>query len=143
MEQRRRASDTNKLLMERIYELINGGDLSGADEVIAEDMIEHEDQPDVEQGREGFKSFVQRMRSAFPDLRFTVVDMVAEDEQVAALVTVTGTHQGEFLGVAPTGREIRLTAIDIVRFADGRAAEHWGVTDAMTLMQQLGAVPSA
>ena len=142
MEQRRRTSDTNKLLMARVYDAINAGDLDAVDDVVAEEIVEHEEFPGVEQGREGFKKFFHTLRAGFPDLRFTVVDMVAEDEQVAALVTVTGTHRGDFLGVEPSGREIRLSAIDIVRFVDGKAIEHWGVMDAMTLMQQLGAAAS-
>src|SRR5438067_8959733 len=143
MEQRRRASDVNKELMRRLYdEVINTGEVDRADELVADDLIEHEEFPGITQGLTGFKQFFGQLRTSFPDIHFAVQDMVAEGDTVAALVTVTGTQEGEFLGIPPTGRSIRLTAIDIIRFDDGKAVEHWGVTDALAMMEQLGVTPA-
>ncbi len=138
-------TEDNKSIMRRAYdEILNEGNIDVADEVIAEDMTEHEQFPGLEPGREGFKGFVRMFREAFPDLQVTVEDMIAEDDRVAARVTMRGTHQGVFLGIDPTGNQIEVPVVDIVRFADGMAVEHWGVTDNMAMMVQLGvADPSA
>ncbi len=138
-------AEDNKSIMRRAYdEILNEGNIDVADEVIAEDMTEHEQFPGLEPGREGFKGFVTMFREAFPDLQVTVEDMIAEDDKVAARVTMRGTHQGKFLGIDPTGNQIEVPVVDIVRFADGMAVEHWAVTDNMAMMVQLGvADPSA
>jgi steroid delta-isomerase-like uncharacterized protein len=132
-------TEDNKSIMRRAYdEILNEGRLDVADEIIAEDMTEHEQFPGLEPGREGFKSFVTMFREAFPDLQVTVEDMIAEDDKVAARVTMRGTHQGKFLGIPPSGNRIEVPVVDIVRFADGMGVEHWGVTDNMAMMVQLG-----
>jgi steroid delta-isomerase-like uncharacterized protein len=133
-------AEDNKSIMQRAYdEILNEGNLELADEIVAEDLTEHEQFPGLEPGREGFKGFVTMFREAFPDLQVTVEDMIAEGDRVAARVTMRGTHQGEFLGIAGTGNRIEVPGVDIVRFSDGMAVEHWGVTDNMALMVQLGA----
>lgn len=132
-------TEDNKSIMRRAYdEILNEGNLDVADEIIAEDMTEHEQFPGLEPGREGFKGFVTMFREAFPDLQVTVEDMIAEDDKVAARVTMRGTHQGKFLGIPPSGNRIEVPVVDIVRFADGMGVEHWGVTDNMAMMVQLG-----
>ena len=80
--------------------------------------------------------------NVFPDLTFSAEDMIAEGDKVAVRFTMRGTHKGEFMGVPATGKQFEVSGIDIVRFAGGKAVEHWGVTDTMAMMQQLGAVPS-
>ncbi len=133
-------TDDNKSIMRRAYdEILNEGRLEVADELIAEDMIEHERFPGLESGREGFKTFVTTFREAFPDLQVTVEDMIAEGDKVAARATMRGTHQGEFLGIPPSGNSIEVPVVDIARFADGMGVEHWRVTDNMAMMVQLGA----
>jgi len=134
-------SEGNKALMRQIYDVINTGDVDRADELLAEDMVEHEEFPGLDPGREGFKQFVRTFRSAFPDLRFEIEDMIAEGDRVAARVTMTGTHEGEFMGMPATGKQIRVSSIDIGRFENGKGVEHWGATDTMAMMQQLGALP--
>jgi predicted ester cyclase len=81
-------------------------------------------------------------RDAFPDLRFTAEDIIAEGDKVAARYTMRGTHQGEFMGVAPTGNRIEVTGIDIVRFEGGKMVEHWANSDELGMMQQLGVIPA-
>ena len=138
-------SAQNKAVLQRMYDIINSGDLSRAEEVMTPDAVEHEEVPGVPpgtQGIEAFRHFVTMFRAAFPDLRITEEDVIAEGDKVAARFTMRGTHRGEFMGIAPTGTSISVTGIDIVRFAGGRAVEHWGQTDAMGLLQQLGAIPA-
>jgi predicted ester cyclase len=80
--------------------------------------------------------------TAFPDLHFTVEDMIAEGDKVVARITMSGTQQGAFMGIPPTGKHVAFTAIDINRIAGGKSVEHWWEMDALGLMQQLGVVPA-
>lgn len=129
----------NKALMKRFYdEVANKGDLKLIDELIAADFVEHEDFPGLAEGREGLKQFFSMIRSAFDGFRMDIEDLVAEGDKVVARITMRGTHKGEFMGIKGTGKTISVSAIDILRYADGRAVEHWGVTDAMAMMEQLG-----
>ena len=142
MAEGKRASDRNKDLMRRFYdEVANQGNLDLIDELFTEDFVEHEEFPGLTRDREGVKQFFAMFRAAFPDATFTVENVVAEGDLAVANVMVSGTHQGEFLGVPPTGKPIEAREIDVVRFRDDRATEHWGVFDAMGLMMQIGALP--
>lgn len=133
----------NLALMNRIYnEFINQGKEEVFDELVSPEVVEHEELPGFEPNREGVKHYFQMMHTAFPDLHFQVDDIFASGDKVVARITVHGTHQGEFMGMQPSGKKIAVKGIDIVRFADGKLIEHWGVTDAMTMMQQLGAMPA-
>ncbi len=137
-------SAENKALMRRFYdEVNNGGAVALIDELFAADFVEHEEFPGLASGREGVKQFFTMIRTAFPDFRMDVDDLIAEGDKVVARSTMSGTHKGEFMGMAPSGKQFRVSAIDVVRFTDGKAVEHWGVTDAAGMMEQLGAVPAA
>jgi len=128
--------------MRRLYELINAGDIDGFDRVLAADFVEHEESPGLAPTREGVKEFFQMYRAAFPDLRFEPQDVLSSGDKVVARARATGTHEGEFMGMPPTGKRVDVQLIDIIRFGDdGLAHEHWGVFDALAMMQQLGAVP--
>ena len=104
--------------------------------------MDHEEGLGLPEGIEGVKAYIRMFHDAFPDIRATVEDVISEGDKVVARVTVRGTHEGELMGVAASGKSVQFESIDIVRVQDGKAAEHWGVTDAMTLMQQIGAVPA-
>ena len=128
--------------MRRLYDLINVGDVDGFDEVLAADFVEHEQTPGLAPTREGVKEFFRMYLAAFPDLRFDPEDVLSSGDKVVARTKATGTHEGEFMGMPPTGKRVDVQLIDIVRFGDdGLAHEHWGVFDALAMMQQLGAVP--
>jgi steroid delta-isomerase-like uncharacterized protein len=128
--------------MRRAYDLINAGDIDGFGELLADDFVEHEDSPGLEPTKEGVKALFRTYVAAFPDLRFNAEDVIASGDRVVARARVSGTHQGEFLGIPATGKSIDMQLIDIVRFRDdGLACEHWGVSDTLALMQQLGVVP--
>jgi steroid delta-isomerase-like uncharacterized protein len=139
-------TEQNKTNFKRLYEeVFNQGDLDVADELIGANVVEHQQQPGVTPdaaGPELVKQIARFFRSAFPDLHIAVNDLIAEGDRVAARVTISGTHQGEIMGIAPTGKRVEIRSIDIIRFEDGRAAEHWGETDIMSMMQQLGVVPA-
>jgi steroid delta-isomerase-like uncharacterized protein len=137
-------ADQNKDLARRFYdEVLSKGDLDRIPELCAEDVVDHEAPPEMPQGIEGVRAFVQMFRQGFPDLRASVEDMLEDGDRIAARVKFTGTHDGEFMGVPPSGAHIEIETIDIVRVVDGKAVEHWGVTDNLGLMQQIGAIPQA
>jgi steroid delta-isomerase-like uncharacterized protein len=128
--------------MRRAYDLLNAGDIDGFGDLLAEDFIEHEGLPGLDPGKEGVKAFFRMYRAAFPDLRMSPEDVLPSGDKVVARVRATGTHEGEFMGVPATGKGVDVQLVDIIRFGDdGLAREHWGVFDAMTMMQQLGAIP--
>ena len=91
-------------------------------------------------GAEALKEVFARLHRAFPDLHVTVEDLIAEGDKVVARNSVSGTHQGEYMGLPPTGRTVTYNEIFIVRFADGRIAETWGVVDVLSQMKQLGVI---
>jgi steroid delta-isomerase-like uncharacterized protein len=135
--------EQNRALTRRFYEeVVNGGNLNMIDELVSPDFVDHEALSGLAAGREGVKQFFSMLRIAFPDLRMNVEDLIAEGDKVVARSTMTGTHRGEFAGIVATGKTVNVSAIDIVRFADGKLAEHWGVTDTASLMEQLGALPA-
>lgn len=112
------------------------------DELVAPDARIRTPVPVGGSGPDVLKAVFGHLVTAFPDLRVTVEDMVAEGDKVVSRNTVTGTHRGEHLGIAPTGRHISYDEIFIVRFAGGRIAETWGVVDVLAQLRQLGAVPA-
>lgn len=128
--------------MRRMYETLSAGDIDGFADLIANDAVEHEELPALEPTKAGITTFFRAYLAAFPDLRMNAQDVVASGDKVVARVRATGTNQGEFMGMAATGKRIDVQLIDIMRFGDdGLMHEHWGVMDSMTMMQQLGLVP--
>jgi predicted ester cyclase len=135
------AEQENKALNRRyVEEVINRGNIDTIDELIDPGVVDYDAPPGFPTGREGAKRFFAVLSSAFPDLHLVIEDMIAEGDKVVVCGTWDGTHQGEFMGVAATGRRVRVSQIDITRCADGRMVEHWGQFDALGMMQQLGVV---
>jgi steroid delta-isomerase-like uncharacterized protein len=135
-------SEHNKLLVRRaIDEVWNGGNLVAIDEFVAGDFVAHGSTlgGDIH-GPEGARRFFAALRDAFPDIRFTIEDQIAEGDRVVTRWTARATHTGTFLGVPPTGRPIRITATDVDRIANGKVVECWSQMDDLGLMQQLGVV---
>lgn len=132
----------NKAVVQRFYdEVFNGRHYALIDELTHADFVDHEAIPGLPPGREGVRQFLLHFHDAFPDGQWIVEDILAEGDRVACRVRMTGTHQGTFVDLPATGRRIDVTSIDIVRFEDGQAAEHWGVTDEHAMMEQLGTLP--
>jgi predicted ester cyclase len=132
-------------LIKRFYdEVVGGGNLDLIDEFVSESIVDHEEgMPGQPPGRDGVRFFVNAMREAIPDIRPKDYEPNLVDGNLEAARTVfSGTHDGELMGVAPTGQTVEFESIDIIRLEDGKVVEHWGVTDVMALMQQIGAVPA-
>jgi steroid delta-isomerase-like uncharacterized protein len=124
-------------------EMFNEGNLDLADELFAPDYVDHDPaMPDDIHGPEGSKEYVSVFRTAFPDLHIEIEDQVAEGDKVVTRWTGTGTHEGDMMGIAPTGNKVTLPGMEIVRFLGGKIAEGWEGYDSMVLMQQLGVMPS-
>jgi len=131
----------NKALARRVFEEVwNKGNLAVADEVWANNFVGHA-APDEIKGPEGVRQFFSVFRSAFPDLQFTIEDQIAEGDKVVTRWTLRGTHEGEFQGIAPTGKQMAMTGITVQRIAGGRIVEGWTNRDALGMLVQLGVVP--
>jgi steroid delta-isomerase-like uncharacterized protein len=134
---------SNKATVRRLLDAVNSGDAElvsrTIDEVFEPDVRQHA--PLEATGVQAIKEMVvARLYRAFPDLRITLEDLIAEGDKVVAKDTVTGTHQGEFNGLPPTGKSVAYNEIFIMRFANGRIAETWGVVDVFSQMKQLGMI---
>lgn len=126
----------------RMYDLINAGDIEGFGGLLATDFIEHEEAPGLAPTKEGVMDFFRMFRAAFPDIRMNVEDIFGSGNKVVARVRLTGTHEGDFMGVPATGKHVDIQLIDIMAIGDdGLAHEHWGVLDSLAMMQQLGQIP--
>ncbi len=137
-------SEQNKALMRRaVEELWNHANFAILEEVVADDFVIHASTPEEEiHGLEGAKQFVNMLHNAMPDIHFTIVDQVAEGDRVVTRWTAQGTHKGELMGMAPTGKRVTLTATDIDRIANGKVVECWSSLDGAAMMQQMGIVPT-
>ena len=136
-------AEENKAQFRRTYEeLLNRGILDVADELVAPDFLNHEAPPGRTRGPESMRGLATMLRTAFPDLHFTIEELVGEGNTVAGRVTLSGTHEGPLMGMPPTGRSVRQASMHFVRFRDGKAIEHWGVRDDLGMMQQLGVIPA-
>jgi predicted ester cyclase len=133
-------TEESKALMWRITdEIWNNGRLELIDELIAEDLVDHVEVPGlVGSGRARYRASIELMHAAFPDYRNPLDFVIADGAFAASYGRSSGTHRGEFFGVAPTGRRIDVPTFGILRFRDGRAVERWGFADNLAIMQQLG-----
>jgi steroid delta-isomerase-like uncharacterized protein len=124
-------TEENKAIARRLYEIISTGDFGRATEIVDQDAPDNEllsyDPP--AKLIDTFKETFAEARAGFPDLSITVEDVMAEGDQVAARVTMHGTHRGESQGIAPTGKRVEVRAIDMFRISDGKIVEHWGHAD--------------
>ena len=135
-------SEENKVLARR-WNRIFEGDLAIADDIIADDCVYHDGPPDILAGPDGVKEWAIMFRNGFPDLHITEEQFLAEGDKVVGRFVAQGTHQGEFMGVPATRKQITISGINIMRIADGKIVEHWVNLDAMGLMQQIGAIPGS
>lgn len=127
--------EANKALVRKFFAAVENGDLGTLDTLVAENYDDH--LPGQSPGRETLKSYFHQLRVAFPDIKLPISQMVAEGDRVAVLNSVQGTHRGEFLGIAATGRRVDAPAFQLYRIAGGQLAEHWEVADFATLLRQL------
>jgi steroid delta-isomerase-like uncharacterized protein len=137
------STEENKARVRRLFEEVwNTGDLARADEFVADDYVSHNAIPGLPPGREGFQQIVDLYHRAFPDLQFTLEDLMAEGDKVVVRFTARGTHQGAVGGVPPTGKQATWTGVHIYRFTDDKVVERWGEADFLGLLQQIGEIPA-
>ena len=138
-------ADQNKAVVQRFYdEVINGKNLDVLDEIMADNYVDHSLIYGGEIGKEGYRRAALAtpgILTAFPDFRNDVDDLIAEGDKVACRWTASGTHEGEFMGVAATGKYFEWGGITIFRLENGKIAERWPMQDRLTMMQQLGLIP--
>ncbi|HUO72377.1 MAG TPA: ester cyclase [Solirubrobacteraceae bacterium] len=126
----------------RAYDLINAGDIDGFGDLMADDFVEHEESPGLAPTKEGVLAFFRMYRTAFPDLHMHAEEVLVSGDKTITRATATGTHQGEMMGMPPTGKSIEVKLIDIMQFNEaGMISEHWGLVDMLSMMQQLGVIP--
>jgi steroid delta-isomerase-like uncharacterized protein len=136
---------SNKATVRRFCNATNTGDAelisNTIDELVEPDALIRTPLPLETTGAQKLKEVFARLHRAYPDLHVTIEDLVAEGDRVVSRNTVTGTHQGEYMGLPATGKSVTYNEIFIARFAGGRIAETWGVVDVLSQMRQLGAIP--
>jgi steroid delta-isomerase-like uncharacterized protein len=134
------SAEENRRLVEGFLDAFSRGDLDAVEDALAPDFVNH-DAPDFAGAggdRAGVVGAIRVLKSAFPDARADLVSVVAEGDKVGVHDQLVGTHEAEFLGVAATGRQVRADFIHVFRVVDGHIVERWGVSDTVTLLEQLG-----
>ena len=136
------STEENKANVRRFADGLNKKDIAVVDELCTPDFVYHDPANPQVRSREDYKQWFTGMFAAFPDLQFTIEDILAEGDKVAYRFTLRATHSGSWRGAPPTGKQISVTGTAIARIADGKTAEGWLNSDALGLVQQLGLIPS-
>jgi steroid delta-isomerase-like uncharacterized protein len=135
--------EENKALVRRwIEEVYNKGNVAVIDEVLAPNLVHHDLPPEMKSGLEGYKQLNSMLLTAFPDYHATIEDMIAEGDKVVLRFFWSGTHKGEFMGIAPTGKQVTVKVMSMHRIEGGKVVENWAQVDQLGLLQQLGVVPA-
>jgi steroid delta-isomerase-like uncharacterized protein len=133
--------ERNKEVTRRIWQdLVNGECLENLRELVSDDFVDHAPLPGTSQDIDGLVERLRILRSAFPDFRSTITQIVAENDKVVAFVESSGTHRGPFAGLPPTGRRFTIQEAQVLRIEDGKMVEHWQVADLFGMLEQLGLV---
>jgi predicted ester cyclase len=135
-------TDTKKMIERIPLEVLNDAKFGLIDELLAIDFVERTPQPGVAPTRIGFKQTAIALKTAFPDLRYTIEDSIESGDRIVHRLTASGTMKGDFMGMPATGKRATWTEIHIGRVANGRLAEHWGLVDQLGMLVQLGIVPA-
>ena len=135
------STEANKALVRRfVEEGINGSNEAVFLDLLSPEVVDYYARPGLPPGRAGWNAYRKLFRAAFPDGRWAIASIIAEDDLVAARASFSGTHQGEFLGIPPTGRQVTVSAIYICRLAGGKIVERWANSDELGMLRQLGAI---
>jgi predicted ester cyclase len=135
------STEANKALVRRMFAELNQGNLNIIDELVAPDYVEHVAGGPEIVGPSGLKQFIGGFVTAFPDLQIGVEDVIGEQDKVVTRFRLQGTHRGEFMGIAPTGKQVSVSVILISRIANDQFVEDWENIDQLGLLQQLGVIP--
>lgn len=133
--------EENKAVAKRAVEALNAGDFSTLESLVAADGVDHAVPPNMPPTRDSAIQFLTMFRSAFPDLKYTVEDVIAEGDLVVQRSTATGTMKGDFLGMPATGKSATWGETHIIRVQNGKIVEHWASVDQLGMLQQLGLAP--
>jgi steroid delta-isomerase-like uncharacterized protein len=137
------SAEHNKAIVRQMVEQLQSGhNLDVVDELFAADFVDHSVPPGLPPDREGVKMQFAMFFNAFPDLRVVIHDQVAESDNVVTRKTFHGTHQGDLIGIPPTGQPVAFDVIDMLRLRDGKITDHWNVVDQLALLRQIGAIPA-
>ena len=136
------AEENKALVVKMADEIFNKKNVDALGDFMAEDMVDHNPPPGGKPGLQGLKDAMRMFTGAFPDMSFQIEDLIAEEDKVVMRITSTGTHQGDLMGIAATGKKISYGEIHVGWIAGGKIVEHWGIEDQMGMMQQLGVIPS-
>lgn len=135
------AEESKRIVRRFIDEYQTGASDAAFAKLLHPDVIDHSRPPGIAPGAEGVRQQFDGFRAGLPDFRATILHQVAEGDLVITHKVFHGTHTGELMGIPPTGKEVEILVMDVVRVASGRIVEHWGVVDRLGLLQQLGAIP--
>jgi predicted ester cyclase len=137
-------AEAERVVRRLIDEAFSKGRLEVADELIADDMIEHQNfGPDHAPGAEGVKAVIVSLRRAFSDFQLTIHDLVVDGDLIWTRNIGTGTNDGPYMGNPPTHRPMRVDVFDVLRVVDGKVVEHWGVPDRLGALRQMGLLHGA
>jgi steroid delta-isomerase-like uncharacterized protein len=134
------SADAIAVVRRNTEEVQNGGDFALFDQLFAADFLDHTPQPGFPPTRDGARALYRAFRAAFPDFHADIQFQLGDGDRVTTYKIYRGTHEGPFLGVAPTGRKVQFSTVDVMRVRDGQIVEHWGVAELLSLFEQLGLV---
>ena len=134
--------EINQAALGKFAEAVNSGNFDVFDQVVAPDCVDHDPAAGQMVGPAGYRMFFSGMRAAFPDMAVALETMVANDDTIAFAYTLTGTHKGPLMGIPPSGKKVRIRGLQISKFKGGKMVERWGSSDELTLLKQIGAIPS-
>jgi predicted ester cyclase len=135
-------TETQKMIERIPLEILNNSKFELIDELYATNYVEHTPAPGVAPTREGFKQTAIALKTAFPDLRYTIEDVIESGDKIVHRLTASGTMKADFLGMPATGKHATWTEIHIGRVANGRLTDHWGLIDQVSMLVQLGVIQS-
>ena len=132
------SKEINLEAQKKFGEAVNTENWDLINEVVAPDAIDHDPAPGQVQGPEGYITFFKQFRAAFPDLKVELVQLIADEDNIAFAYEITGTHGGDFLGIPPTNKPIKARGVQISKFKDGKIIERWGSSDVLGILTQIG-----
>ena len=135
-------TETQKMIDRIPLEVLNNNKFELVDEIYATNYVEHTPQPGVAPTREGFKQFAVALKKAFPDLRYTIEDVIDSGDKIVHRLTASGTMKADFAGMPATNKHATWTEIHIGKVVNGRLTEHWGLVDQLGMLVQLGVIQS-
>jgi steroid delta-isomerase-like uncharacterized protein len=133
------SKEANAAALSKFAEAVNTGKYELFSDAVASDCVDHDPAPGQAPGPDGYRALFTEMRRAFPDMNVELAGLVADEEAIAFAYTFTGTQDGPLMGIAPTGKKVKMRGLQISKFGDGKMVERWGSSDQLGMLQQIGA----